>query len=347
MKNSLEHIKTIDEWRNCPMANFICSVSRETGIETNTPRGKMLVLSLLCNGSRTLEKNVVNRIYECCLCGLCTQCGFDDTDIPAAIRAARADICEAGVLPEEIKAFGEDIQKDCVWGDEERVTALIPSDKKTVFITSDKENAANFEVLAQKAGIDVLVICEGRYDSALLDEIGMRSVSRQYIGRINRFSENQNVDTVVVDSPHLWSLLNKNTAGKKYTALTEFVLSLVEAGRLKFGKAGESVTYHDPCRLVRNMPEETAVRGILDAAGIKVFETRWNKKDAKCCGGSALKITAKDIQKKITKRRIDEITATGADRVLVSCSHCYDNFKECDPDLKVVKFLDLILSVAS
>ena len=342
MKNALEHMKTIEEWRTCPMANFICSVSRETGIETNTPRGKMLTLSLLCTNIRELDEDIVNRLNECCLCGLCTQCGFDDTDIPAAIRAARVDIFEAGKMPDAIKEFGEEIQKGCVWGDEQKVAALMPKESKTVFITSDEQNAKSFSKIAEKAGIDALVIIEGCYDSALLDEIGMRGVSKQYLDRIKGLAENENAQAVVIDSPHLWSLLKSSIGNEKIVSVTEFVNRLVNDGRLKFGKAKERLTYHDPCRLVRNMPEETAVRSILDAAGIDVVEMKWNKKDAKCCGGPALKISSKDIQQKIAKRRVDEIKNTGADKVLVSCTHCYDNFKENDSELKVVKFLDLI-----
>ena len=104
MKNTEKYIKTLEEWRNCPMANFICTVGIETKLETNMPRGRMLLLSLLHRGVRELDDYAVRRIYECCLCGLCTQCGFG-TDIPAAIAAGRADINEAVLCPRKQRSM--------------------------------------------------------------------------------------------------------------------------------------------------------------------------------------------------------------------------------------------------
>ncbi len=340
MKNSDKHIKTLKEWRNCPMANFICTVGIETRLETNMPRGRILLLSLLNSGVRELNDESVQRIYECCLCGLCTQCGFDDTDIPAAIAAGRADINEAGMAPEKVQEFAKQIQDNCIW---ESADVASLAKKPVVFITADQGNADAFKKIAEKAKVDATIVVEGKYDSALLYEMGFWDASNKYLDKIVQLTKQAGVKSVVIDSPHLWSRLKDN---EKVVSVSAYVKTLVDGKLLKLKKTGiKNLTYHDPCKLVRNAEDETTIRGILDAASVELKEMRWNKKDAKCCGGPTLKLCAPEIAKKIAKRRIGQVKETGADRLLVSCNHCFSNFTENEPDLKVIKFLDFILEI--
>jgi hypothetical protein len=341
MKNTDKHIKTIMEWRNCPMSNFICTVGIETRLETNMPRGKMLLLSLVNSGVREWDEEKVSRVFECCLCGLCTQCGFDDTNIPAAMAAGRADIVEAGVAPKKVMEYAKMIQKDCVW---EKADISGYTKKPVVFITADSGNAATFEKIAKKAGVDATVVVEGKYDSALHYELGFWDVSEKYLEKIKKIAASDAVKTVVLDSPHLWDRLKDIP---KVVAATGYIKSLVDSKQLKLKSTGiKNMTYHDPCKLVRNMEDETTVRGILKAANVELKEMRWNKKDAKCCAGPALKICSPELSKKITQRRIAQIKDTKAEKLLVSCNHCYANFTENDPGVKVVKLLDFILETA-
>ncbi len=341
MKNTDKHIKTLEEWRNCPMANFICTVGVETKIETNLPRGRMLLLSLLNSGVRELDEQDVTRIYECCLCGLCTQCGFDDTNIPAAIAAGRADINEAGFMPEEVKEYAKKIQESCIWENAD-VSAL--TKKPVVFITFDQGNADAFKKIAGKAGVDATVIVEGKYDSALLYELGVWNTSKKYMDKIIQLANAGNVKSVVIDSPHLWDRLKDN---KKVVAVTAYIKQLIDSGKLKLKDAKiKSVTYHDPCKLVRGAEDETTVRGILSAAKVELKELRWNKKNAKCCGGPTLKVCAPEISKKITARRMKQVKDINAEKLIVACNHCFENFKENGPDFEVIKLLDFILDLA-
>lgn len=345
MKNAQKQFKTIDEWRNCPMANFVCPVAIETRLETNTPRGKMFLLSLLCNGTMGLEEDVVQRMYECCLCGLCTQCGFDDTDIPAAMAAARADICEEGCLPEKVREFGKAVEDGCVWNRYQDVEKLITKEA-VAFITWEDENAAAFEKLAEKAGFTPLVIKEGDFDSALLYELGLWDASEKCTEKIAELAANAKILRVVIDSPHLWDLLKRKAVSDKIAPLTSFIKELVDDGKLRLRKTKDVVAYHDPCRLVRRAADETTVRGLLAAAGIGLAEMRWNKKDAKCCAGPVLKIMAPEISEKITKRRIREVEETKAEKLLTACGHCLANFKENHLKIEAVSILDMILSLA-
>ncbi len=341
MKNIQKHIKTLEEWRNCPMSNFICSVGIETRLETNMPRGKMLLLSLMNEGVREWDEEKVTRVYECCLCGLCTQCGFDDTDIPAAMSAGRADINEAGLQPKAVKDLAKKIQDSSVW---EKADVSSMAGKAVVFITADQDNAKTFEKIAEKAGVDVSVIYEGQYDSALLYELGVWDLSKKYLDKIIKITEDKKVKHVVIDSPHLWDRLKSN---EKIVSVSEYLKSLIDSGALELKDSELSnVSYHDPCKLVRNKEDETTVRGIFKKANIQLKELRWNKKDAKCCGGPSLKVCAPEISKKITQRRTEQVKEIGADKLIVSCNHCYTNFVENKPDFKVIKLIDFILESA-
>lgn len=85
--------------------------------------------------------------------------------------------------------------------------------------------------------------------------------------------------------------------------------------------SGNSVTYHDACRLGRHMGEYDAPRDALTSAGAKVTEMAHNKKNAWCCGVSS-SLNCNDRTKALRKARLDEAKTTGADVLVTTCPKC-------------------------
>jgi glycolate oxidase iron-sulfur subunit len=87
---------------------------------------------------------------------------------------------------------------------------------------------------------------------------------------------------------------------------------------------GKTVTWHDPCHLVRYQNIKDQPRAILKAlSGIKYVEM---PNADLCCGmGGSFSVYHYDITKKIAAKKMDGIKATGADIVVTACPGCMIN----------------------
>ena len=63
--------ETIDACRFCWMCRHVCPIGNATGQERNTARARALTLSLVERGAVRLS-DVVDNVWECALCGGCT-----------------------------------------------------------------------------------------------------------------------------------------------------------------------------------------------------------------------------------------------------------------------------------
>lgn len=110
-------------------------------------------------------------------------------------------------------------------------------------------------------------------------------------------------------------------------AASEYVGREVTAGRLKLERLppGQRVTYHDACKLARHGGVVQEPRAALRAIGVDLRETEPTAEQNWCCGGGAgtfLINRAGPLRHKAWAIKRDQIDATGADTVVVSCGSC-------------------------
>ena len=109
-----------------------------------------------------------------------------------------------------------------------------------------------------------------------------------------------------------------------------------------------TVTYHDPCRLGRQMGiyEEPRELG-AGVEGVELVEMEHHGEDAMCCGVSSM-MSCNENSRALRVQRFEEVRETGADIMLTSCPKCVAHFEclkfEGDPRhdfeiLDVVSFL--------
>ncbi|MEW6661804.1 MAG: (Fe-S)-binding protein [Bacillota bacterium] len=82
-----------------------------------------------------------------------------------------------------------------------------------------------------------------------------------------------------------------------------------------------TVTYHDPCHLVRGLKVKEAPRKVLGfIPGLRLVEM---KEADMCCGGAgSFSITHPELSRQVLKRKINNIMQTGAEAVVTSCPAC-------------------------
>ena len=157
------------------------------------------------------------------------------------------------------------------------------------------------------------------------------------------------IDTLVSSCAECFRTFAKDyeLEGIKVMHTTEF---LTENGFDMNLKAEEdvTVTYHDPCRLGRQMELYDGPRDLVTAVdGVDLVEMEHTKEDALCCGVSSM-MSCNEDSRALRVQRFDEVRATGADIMLTSCPKCVSHFEclkfEGDPKhdfeiLDVVSFL--------
>ena len=157
------------------------------------------------------------------------------------------------------------------------------------------------------------------------------------------------IDTLVSSCAECFRTFAKDyeLEGIKVMHTTEF---LTENGFDMNLKAEEdvTVTYHDPCRLGRQMEIYDGPRDLVTAVeGVDLVEMEHHGEDALCCGVSSM-MSCNEDSRALRVQRFDEVRATGADIMLTSCPKCVSHFEclkfEGDPKhdfeiLDVVSFL--------
>jgi Fe-S oxidoreductase len=135
-------------------------------------------------------------------------------------------------------------------------------------------------------------------------------------------------------------------------AVSEFVGREVEAGRLQLQPAAHegSVTYHDACKLARHGGVMKEPRAALRALGVDFTETAPTAERNWCCGGGAgafLINRAAPLRHAAWEIKREQIDATGAGTVVVSCASCRLNFMAgAEADGWPVKIESLVEMVA-
>ena len=109
-----------------------------------------------------------------------------------------------------------------------------------------------------------------------------------------------------------------------------------------------TVTFHDPCRLGRQMNIYDQPRDLISGVeGVDLVEMEHHGEDALCCGVSSM-MSCNENSRALRVQRFEEVNATGADIMLTSCPKCVSHFEclkfEGDPRhdfeiLDVVSFL--------
>jgi len=159
---------------------------------------------------------------------------------------------------------------------------------------------------------------------------------------------------------------------------SEFLLSLIQKGRLRLTKAvNQKVTYHDPCYLGRQSEPPTewhgeerqthgvmryftppkpinyGTGGVFDAPreilraipGLQFVEMHRIREYAYCCGGGGgVPAAHPNVARSAALQRMDEARDVGAEMLVTACQHCRQNLDRTSTP--VVDLVDLVYTAA-
>lgn len=302
-------------------------------------------------------------IYDSCTeCGRCSMVCPMGINIARGVNVMRESLFEAGLAPLEIMAVAqEQTGRGTVFGvgPAELLKCIEAVRAQGIPVPLDEPKA---DVLLVSTVIDVLLFQDALAATArILNHLGvnwtLRSAGFEAANfgllsgseTLQKLASKRLIDealaigakTVILpECGHAYAALrwegqleDGQPLPFEVVAAAEFVGRAVQQGQLKLqpGDASQKITYHDACKLARHGGVIEEPRAALKALGMNYQDTTPTAELNWCCGGgSGAFLINRDapLRHKAWQIKKEQINATGADTVVVSCASCRLNFME-------------------
>jgi Fe-S oxidoreductase len=320
-------------------------------------------------------------LYDSCtVCGRCSLMCPVGIDIASLVSQARHGMFQAGLVPHELWAVAERAERE---GSplgatpkvfKERVEWL--ADDHEIDIPLDKDRA---DVMCTMSSIEIMKYPESivatakimkhlgvdwtfRSDGFEATNFGLLSGNSQWQKDMSMKLINAAVATgakvlVLPECGHAYGALRwmgANMYGKplpfRVLHIAEFLAEAVKEGLLKLRKVGKSVTFHDPCQIVRRGGVIEAPRIVLEALGVELREMYPGKGNNWCCGGGGGVVTihrADPIRYKVYQLKMKQIEDTGAELPVTTCANCRQTFDDGQAHFKSDTTMNSLLELVA
>ena len=320
------------------MCRHICPIGNATGQERNTARARALSLSLVKRGAAKLEGDIVDNLYECALCGGCTNDCATGWDPVGFTKEARLSAALEGNMPGYVKKLLENIASSGNIYGEKQVSSVLLDEIKDLnenakilfFIGKDgayrtPEKAAAAVKLLKKAGVDFKVHKyepDSGYDMDFL--VGASDETKQLMKKCADEINKQNVEKVVCYDPSDAKVFLREY--KEYGVILDpsvvtfpaFLASLIESGKIQVSKSEKVFTPQDSPLLSRDLEDQESVRKVLSACG-EIKEMLLNGKQTMLAGNLIMNEYIPGVMALVAENRIANALHVGAKTVVTSC----------------------------
>ena len=319
-----------DACRFCWMCRHVCPVGLVTGKESNNARAKGLLISMHERGTE-FDSTMAEVMWECVLCGSCTNDCMTGYEPPIFIREARTKAIVENLAPREVMNLYDIIEETGnIYGEKDKfknIKAEIADlpEKADVLLYIGEVAAIKTPQIAKaimslfkKAGINFTVLKDEPTSGAYLgDLIGFVEEVRSSGVKLAEAVKNCGAKTVVVLDPidarimkHEYPEWNIAMDAEVKTA-TSFINDLISEGKLKPAKNDVDATLHDAGALSRDLDETKPAREMLSAMGISIKEMFLHKDLSKSSGGALFACYSPELSAKVAKARWADAERTG------------------------------------
>lgn len=314
----------------------------------------------------------------CTMCGRCTLACPMGIDIAELIKKARHGMFKAGLVPERLQLMDRtarawtspatpaedfaDIIREA--GEKYGVEMKIDLDKADYLVTvapaeltEHTKALANIAKVLNKIGASWTYHTEGFEASNIGFINGDTELQRTMTLRLINTSKKIGAHTLILpECGHAYGAARWEAArwwgGKlpvRIIHMTEFLQETVNSGKVKLKPIGKTVSFHDPCQLVRRGGQPKAPRDVIKALGLELKELENHGYLGWCCGGGGgvvSNVRADPIRFKAFELKRREVEKAGADLFVTACGQCritlnqgikhFNWDKKCDSLLELV-----------
>ena len=298
--------KNAEACRYCWMCRHLCPITNKTGNEVNSAHAKGLLVAMVKRGFE-YEASMAKAMWECCLCGACTNDCATGYEPRSYIREARSEAIAKDVAPANVMTVVDRLlETGNIYGAENLQEKLdltgIPETGKTLLYIGE---VASYEVpeiakaamsLLKKAGVEFAVLKNEPTSGGYMgDMIGFVDEVRQQALKVSQAIDASGAETVIVLDPidarimkHEYAEWNCAPKAQVLTA-TSYFAQLIADGKLVPQKQEGVVSIHDAGALSRDLDETAPIRAITDALGLTVHEMYRHNDLAMASGGALMK----------------------------------------------------------
>ncbi len=296
--------------------------------------------------------------WACTTCGACVDvCPVGDEPMLDIIDIRRHQVMVEGEFPAQLQTafrgmeraknpWGLSHEKRMDWASGLQVKTTDENPEPDVLFwvgcaasydPQSQKTARAFVRLLNHAKVDFAVLgkrecCTGDSARRAGNEYLYRQLADENVATLNQIKPK----LVVATCPHCL-----NAVGKEYKQLggdykvvhhTEYLETLVAAGRLKAEVSAATVAYHDPCYLGRHNGVYEAPRNVLNILSNDRVELPRNRENSFCCGAGGAQFWKEEEpgSERIAGNRLREVEqslAGAQDKVLaVGCPFCKSMF---------------------
>lgn len=312
-----------NEMMTCTMCGYcknVCPTFTDLLWDPPSSRGRVVLSYGMLEKELEIDDSVVSALYQCTLCRDCNRRCPSKVKVPDIVRAARADLVEAGFAYDSHKAFIDNIKKTGnIFADTEVMAPLregeIPVFVGCQFLARPNQTKMYLK-LFEKIGLKPKVVkevCCGYPMEAL-------GFVKDFEEHKMKFKELFPFDTAITLCPTCTVYLNEAYNIKARHAMQVIAEKLPAA---KIRKLTGKVTYHDPCDLSRGAKITKEPREIIKQIGLELVEMKYKNNTSRCCGGGGgILVSDNKLSNRIAANRIQEAQKTKVDTIVTACATC-------------------------
>ena len=338
--------KNADACRFCWMCRHLCPVQLVTGKETNTPRAKGLLVSMMERGL-TMDRDSARTMYECLLCGACTNDCATGFDPLVFIREARTEAVVNGLEPDCVRRVLDRIEETgCLYADAACRVDLsgVPETGETLLWLGETarcsvpQAAQALMSILKKAQVPFAVMKnEPASGCAMGDLMGFVEEVRAAAKTAAKAIAASGARRVIVLDSYDAAMMRHEYKDwgidlPEIVTATAFVDGLIQEGRLRPEQAAGLVTYHDGSRLARDLDEHEPARRIIAAMGFEVKEMFQNRRLARDCGSAVFGQIMPETCAAVAESRWQDALRIGVKTIVTACPQSTEALaKACPP----------------
>jgi Fe-S oxidoreductase len=358
----------------CGYCRTVCPTYAGVGWESCSPRGRIQLTRLMLEGT-LLAAEQMTRLYQCTLCGHCTQVCSTRIDLREFWLEARQQTVKRELSPKGLSVASDNVAKTGnVYGyqnDERAGWAEYMDDAPADLYQRDQAEvvyfvgcsssfsprvqriAESFVRVMTAAEVKFTILGEGEVCCGFpLVAAGMKDQARTLIERNLERVRATGAATLVFTCPAcrmMWlEEYARHLPGVRLLHSTELLAELIAAQRLPRKVLNLTVTYHDPCDLARNGGVYDAPRQVLAAMpGLQLIEMHERRERGLCCGGGGdLEMVDPALAQRVAARTAGKLAATGAQSIVTACPQCVRTLtrgaETSAPGVEVVDLVELV-----
>ncbi|MBD3406829.1 MAG: hypothetical protein GF411_12000 [Candidatus Lokiarchaeota archaeon] len=347
----------------------ICPVwKNSSGFETSFMRGKIQVALALLNGELDKTPENAESLFQCTLCGNCTQiCAaeFNPAESLEQVRQVLSDIPNEirDSLTEKIlindNPYSEDNSEKRRWIEE--LGFSVPKTGKILYYVGCTAGmrlpaaARHTATILKASNVDFAILEDEPCCGSVMIRTGKVDEAKRNAEKVEQSIKESGAEKIIVSCAGCLKTLRKDYPERfdielpETLHILEYAEELIKTGKLQPKEIENvTVTYHDPCHMGRELGVYDSPREVLKAIpGVELVEMDTIRETAICCGaGGGLRSYDSELSKKIGADRIRSAEDTGASIIATACPFCENNLlsgkKMAESSIGVVDVVDLL-----